>query len=413
MSLHIRSFFLPGAILSTMLIVLSACNLRLVGIDMQGQAQPEPVADVEFSAPLYCSGEAVEIHWWGGTEPNDCAPGSGDPSRCKQASLRVSPSSVAGFDGYDPSYINGIKSFRLGPDIPAVFAQYRVCVGDNCALDTAITGPYPSEGFQYWQSFDIACDPATMTWQWRPSQRVANYCVNGQCGNIPIDSMDSCVATTGATTGLDGMQGVYHVNASLPDGTVFNPANGSISPDSGAGFQPSDFSLSVVRSGRDTPPPYDHLLGRSCSPNDPPPSVTYQGTYQPIWVSWVMTCQPPQQIRDPQASTSCANRAADTIPLCTGSSCQVAAPWLSGGSASTLQGETPIPLDSTLVPVETGCPAGTYYAEGTGQCIPIQVKTQKSGSSSGTGCSSQHSQSSCTNAGCTWDPVGMKCSELP
>ncbi len=52
------------------------------------------------------------------------------------------------------------------------------------------------------------------------------------------------------------------------------------------------------------------------------------------------------------------------------------------------------------------CPAGTFFAETTHQCIPVQIVTPKPGHG---GCSQYDNASACTSNGCSWDKPSSTC----
>jgi hypothetical protein len=65
-------------------------------------------------------------------------------------------------------------------------------------------------------------------------------------------------------------------------------------------------------------------------------------------------------------------------------------------------------LASTATPASAkDCPSGTFFAEQTHKCIPIQIVTAKPGH--GGGCAQYTNASACTSNGCSWDKPSSTC----
>jgi hypothetical protein len=85
------------------------------------------------------------------------------------------------------------------------------------------------------------------------------------------------------------------------------------------------------------------------------------------------------------------------------------------GTSVLTSASAPILIESTGTATPRSaadCPAGTYYAETTSKCIPIQISTEKPSGDhdgGGSGCSSFGSKDSCTAAGCSWDFNSSSC----
>ncbi len=79
-------------------------------------------------------------------------------------------------------------------------------------------------------------------------------------------------------------------------------------------------------------------------------------------------------------------------------------------------GLTPVPLSAPIsfsTPAFTStpasardCPSGTFFAEQTHKCIPVQIETVKPGHG---GCSQYDNASACTSNGCSWDKPSSTC----
>jgi hypothetical protein len=55
------------------------------------------------------------------------------------------------------------------------------------------------------------------------------------------------------------------------------------------------------------------------------------------------------------------------------------------------------------------CPSGTFFADQTHRCIPVQILPTKPGHGGGGGCSQYGDASSCTSNGCSWDKKASTC----
>jgi hypothetical protein len=68
---------------------------------------------------------------------------------------------------------------------------------------------------------------------------------------------------------------------------------------------------------------------------------------------------------------------------------------------------TPAPNLTATPASAKDCPSGTFFADQTHRCIPIQILPTKPGH--GGGCSQYGDPSSCTSNGCSWDKPSSTC----
>ena len=69
---------------------------------------------------------------------------------------------------------------------------------------------------------------------------------------------------------------------------------------------------------------------------------------------------------------------------------------------------TPTPVSTATPASARDCPSGTFFAEQTHRCIPVQILPTKPGHSGG-GCPQYGDPSSCTSNGCSWDKPSNTC----
>jgi hypothetical protein len=339
-------------------------------VDADGQSTTTTVSRLDF----YANGV-----WFGSSSGADLVPSS------------------SGVDGEAEWHASEVGEFQLQASALRrggllISAPVRVCVVDF-AVD-------PGNTFSTSYGYDGTCPipdrdsaarpgPVTMTAAAAPSSFV--YIPPGADGVIPAE-MAGCSPSRTITfqaTVVDPPEDVALVAVliSMPTGPGSSPAWG------GRGAVTSTFILSETG----TYPGSTRIFEGSAAPEPNPGFIFGDMGGAVTWTAEAIS-------RDGSIIATDGPHEIPASPC--GPEVPLSAPFTPAPAETTAPTETPA-ATSTWTPSPDNCPAGTYYAPNSNQCIAIQIIPTKPGPAPD--CSAFGNKGNCRNNGCSWDSKAGVC----